>query len=429
MDGDILSKFIRLMERVFSRLLIWRDYVLSLTVFIPNLTPFRELFSSEIFPWAFFYSFRKNLKLNLFFLVFLAYMFVSLLAFQGLSNNFMSSLRSVVALLNASLVFIAVQNVDSRRFEMINRGFIIVALFNILLIAFQNFELLPKFIEPFIQNFIPRFNVGSWGGGRGVSGLFSEPSYLSISFQYFVVYLLYIYQVKFSNPLGILILVLLVLINLFVIKSVTGTIMTLVIIIGLVRRKYLIIFSALALIVSIGLYFLLRNSENLPRSLEVVFSFIDNRDYQDPLPILLEQSGFRLVSIWSSYYFGLQNIFGAGMGNWPGASVIAMESIGVQAESISFFASLTGSDYFGVRPTSFAAGLMLELGLIGLVVYVASFVPYFTKISLSDSPHFRLILFMFIFNFFVLGTIGDPVPFAVLSMALRRHYLLKYDVS
>ena len=417
------------MHSVLSRLLKWRDRVLSLVVFIPNLTPFRELFSSEIFPWAFFYSIRRNLRINALFIAFLAYMFVSLIAFQGLTNNFMSALRSVMALLNTSLIFIAIQNVDSRRFEMINRGFIVVAFFNFILIALQSAEVIPKFIEPAIQNFIPRFNVGSWGGGRGVSGLFSEPSYLSISIQYFVIYLLYIYQVSFSKLLGLGILLLLVFTNLFVIKSVTGTIMSIVIILGLMKRKYLLLFSALVVIVSVGLYVLLRNSENLPRSLEVVFSFMDNRDYQDPLPVLLEQSGFRLVSIWSSYSFGVQNLLGSGMGNWPAASVIAMESIGVPAESISFFASITGNDYFGVRPTSFAAGLMLELGLVGLVIYTASFVIYFKNISFSDSVHFRLILLMFIFNFFVLGTIGDPLPFAVLSMSLRRYYLLKDAVS
>ncbi|MEY3085966.1 MAG: hypothetical protein RL037_2185, partial [Bacteroidota bacterium] len=320
------------MHSVLSRLLKWRDNVLSLVVFIPNLTPFRELFSSEIFPWAFFYSLRRNLKFNALFIIFLAYMFVSLIAFQGLANNFMSSVRSVMALLNASLIFIAIQNVDSRRFEMINRGFIVVAVFNFILIALQSLEAIPKFIEPAIQNFIPRFNVGSWGSGRGVSGLFSEPSYLSISFQYFVIYLLYIYQVSFSKLLGIGILFLLVFTNLFVIKSVTGTIMSLVIILGLMKRKYLLLFSALVVIFSVGLYLLLRNSENLPRSLEVVFSFMDNRDYQDPLPVLLEQSGFRLVSIWSSYSFGVQNLLGSGIGNWPAASVSAMESIGVPAE-------------------------------------------------------------------------------------------------
>jgi hypothetical protein len=417
------------MHSVLSRLLKWRDNVLSLVVFIPNLTPFRELFSSEIFPWAFFYSLRRNLKFNALFIIFLAYMFVSLIAFQGLANNFMSSLRSVMALLNASLIFIAIQNVDSRRFEMINRGFIVVAVFNFILIALQSLEAIPKFIEPAIQNFIPRFNVGSWGSGRGVSGLFSEPSYLSISFQYFVIYLLYIYQVSFSKLLGIGILFLLVFTNLFVIKSVTGTIMSLVIILGLMKRKYLLLFSALVVIFSVGLYLLLRNSENLPRSLEVVFSFMDNRDYQDPLPVLLEQSGFRLVSIWSSYSFGVQNLLGSGIGNWPAASVSAMESIGVPAESISFFASITGNDYFGVRPTSFAAGLMLELGLVGLIIYTASFVIYFENISFSDNVHFRLILLIFIFNFFVLGTIGDPLPFAVLSMSLRRYYLLKDAVG
>ena len=86
---------------------------------------------------------------------------------------------------------------------------------------------------------------------------------------------------------------------------------------------------------------------------------------------------------------------------------------------MSFFATAMGSEYQGVRPTSFAAGLMLETGLIGLVLFLLAFWPYLTNPALYRDIHTRSITIFFLFNTFALGSIGDPLPFVFLALAYR----------
>ena len=78
-----------------------------------------------------------------------------------------------------------------------------------------------------------------------------------------------------------------------------------------------------------------------------------------------------------------------------------------------------GSDYQGVRPTSFAAGLMLETGIVGLLLFILAFWPYIRNIELWKDEHTRTLIIFFLFNVFALGSIGDPLPFVFFALAYR----------
>ena len=54
-------------------LLAWLLKILRPLIYLPNVTPLKELFSSEIFPWAFVASLRRWLTLTLGYQVFLGY--------------------------------------------------------------------------------------------------------------------------------------------------------------------------------------------------------------------------------------------------------------------------------------------------------------------------------------------------------------------
>ena len=111
--------------------------------------------------------------------------------------------------------------------------------------------------------------------------------------------------------------------------------------------------------------------------------------------------------------------FGSGVGGWGPASIQAMDDIGIKASAMSFFASAMGSEYQGVRPTSFAAGLMLETGIVGLLLFILSFYPFIIRRELYIDIHSRSIVIFFLFNIFALGSIGDPIPFVFLALAYR----------
>ena len=126
------------------------------------------------------------------------------------------------------------------------------------------------------------------------------------------------------------------------------------------------------------------------------------------------------MSVWAAYQYGLKHPLGSGIGNWGPASIEAMDDVGVNASAMSFFATAAGSEYMGVRPTSYAAGLMLETGVVGLFLFFIAFGPFVVRKKLYEDVHTRSLSLFFLFNIFALGSIGDPIPFIFFAFAYRN---------
>lgn len=80
------------------------------------------------------------------------------------------------------------------------------------------------------------------------------------------------------------------------------------------RRKTLFQGIGIGIVLVTATFYIAREMNTLPRSVEVAYDFVVNQEYKDPLPILLEQSGFRFISIWSAYRYGILNPLGSGVG-------------------------------------------------------------------------------------------------------------------
>jgi hypothetical protein len=294
-----------------------------------------------------------------------------------------------------------------------------VFLANVVLCTLQYLGLLPSFLEPIFRLFIDRFINEFNGGGRGVAGLFAEPSYASMAMHYYFAFFMLSRKVNPRSMIGIAAIVAMVLFDLFIIRSVTGVVMILIYLASLQRAKYLLK-AGLVIVVLLGaVIYQFGRSPNAPRSVETAYDFFKYGAYQDPTPWLLEQSGFRFVSVWAAYKYGFTHPLGSGVGGWGQASIQAMDDIGIKASAMSFFATAMGSEYQGVRPTSFAAGLMLETGIVGLILFCVAFWPFLSRKELYNDIHTRSISIFFIFNTFALGSIGDPLPFIFLALAYR----------
>lgn len=391
-------------------------------MFLPNVMPFKALITAEIFPWALLFALRKQLAFNRTYFIFLAYLAISaVFVSQGISN-LAPMFRALFALVNASLIFFLMLKLSDWEFRWVNRLFLFVFWANVIVSVLQFTGLFPSFLVPVVKLFIDRFAGGTLGGGRGVTAIFAEPSYASIAMHYFFAYFLLTKQIDHSSKKGIFAILAMVFFDLFIIRSITGTVMIVVYLLSLLRRQTIVKAFVIVLLVGGGSLYTLRKFDNLPRSIAVTYDFFANQEYKDPMPVLLEQSGFRLISIWSAYRYGLFHPFGSGIGGWPNASITAMEQIGVPASSISFFATLSNTEFFGVRPTSFGAGLMLEAGWVGLLIFLLAIGPYLYRRELLRNIHTRSTLAMFLFNLFILGTIGDPVPFIVMGLTIRTLY-------
>ncbi len=393
--------------------------ILGTLVFLPNVMPLKALFSAEIFPWAFLYALRKDFRLTLGYGLFLGYILISALTMLGSFSSVLVPARALFALINASMIFFLLVHVDDEEYSGLVKLFHGVFIANLVLCMVQFLGLFPPFLEPIFRLFIDRFTHEIYGGGRGVAGLFAEPSYASMAIHYYFAFFMLTKKINPRSVLGVAAIVGIVVFDLFIIRSVTGVVMILIYLMSMQRAQYLLKAGLVVLLLLGGVIYQFGKSPNAPRSVETAYDFFKYGGYQDPMPWLLEQSGFRFVSVWASYKYGFTHPFGSGVGGWGPASIQAMDDIGIKASAMSFFATAMGSEYQGVRPTSFAAGLMLETGLIGLVLFLLAFWPYLTNPALYRDIHTRSITIFFLFNTFALGSIGDPLPFVFLALAYR----------
>ncbi len=393
--------------------------ILAALMYLPNIMPLKALFSAEIFPWAFLYALRKDLKLTMVYVFFLVYLVVSVGMHWGSFTSVLVPARAFFALVNASLIFFLLIKIDSEEYRMLVRIFEWVFGINVFLCLIQFLGLFPSFLEPIFRLFIDRFTHEIYGGGRGVAGLFAEPSYASMSMHYYFAFFMLSRKINPRSQLGIAAIVGMIVFDLFIIRSVTGLVMILIYFASLQKARDLLKAGLVIVLLLGGIISQFGNSPNAPRSVETAHDFIKYKNYQDPMPWILEQSGFRFVSVWAAYKYGFTHPFGSGIGKWGPASIQAMDDIGIKASAMSFFASAMGSEYQGVRPTSFAAGLMLETGIVGLVLFILAFWPFIREKALWQQEHTRSVIIFFLFNVFALGSIGDPLPFVFLALAYR----------
>jgi hypothetical protein len=398
-------------------------------MYLPNIMPLKALFSAEIFPWAFLYALRKDLKLTMVYVFFLVYLVVSVGMHWGSFTSVLVPARAFFALVNASLIFFLLIKIESDEYRMLVRIFEWVFATNVFLCLIQFLGLFPSFLEPIFRLFIDRFTHEIYGGGRGVAGLFAEPSYASMSMHYYFAFFMLSRRINPRSQLGIAAIVGMIVFDLFIIRSVTGLVMILIYFASLQKARDLLKAGLVIVLLLGGIISQFGNSPNAPRSVETAHDFIKYKNYQDPMPWILEQSGFRFVSVWAAYKYGFTHPFGSGIGKWGPASIQAMDDIGIKASAMSFFASAMGSEYQGVRPTSFAAGLMLETGIVGLVLFVLAFWPFIREKALWQQEHTRSVIIFFLFNVFALGSIGDPLPFVFLALAYRSLTIETSDES
>lgn len=403
--------------------------ILAALMYLPNIMPLKALFSAEIFPWAFLYALRKDLKLTMVYVFFLVYLVVSVGMHWGSFTSVLVPARAFFALVNASLIFFLLIKIDSEEYRMLVRIFEWVFGINVFLCLIQFLGLFPSFLEPIFRLFIDRFTHEIYGGGRGVAGLFAEPSYASMSMHYYFAFFMLSRKINPRSQLGIAAIVGMIVFDLFIIRSVTGLVMILIYFASLQKARDLLKAGLVIVLLLGGIISQFGNSPNAPRSVETAHDFIKYKNYQDPMPWILEQSGFRFVSVWAAYKYGFTHPFGSGIGKWGPASIQAMDDIGIKASAMSFFASAMGSEYQGVRPTSFAAGLMLETGIVGLVLFILAFWPFIREKALWQQEHTRSVIIFFLFNVFALGSIGDPLPFVFLALAYRSLTIESSDES
>ncbi len=393
--------------------------LLGLLLFLPNLTPAGPLFRSEIFPWSFLYAFRRSLQLSWPYLAFVAYLSLSaIIMFPTLGSPLVPT-RALFAFVNATIIFFALLACNDKEYEFLNKAVLVVLLVHVGVSLLQYSGYFPRALVPVMRFFVERFTAEIYGGGRGVAGLYAEPAYAAVAVHYFFAYLMLVHNADTRKPLIIALIIALAFYDIFILRSFVGLVMFLLYVLSLFNRRQLVVAGVVTMASLAVLIRTIGPRDDAPRAVTIAYNLIFEQEYADFIPWLVENSGFRFISVWGAYLYGIVHPFGSGIGAWSNASVSAMEALGLPAETIAHFASEHGGQFEGVRPTAFAAGLMLEGGIIGLALFLLTFLPYLARRVFFITRHARPIWLFFIFNTFALGSIGDPIPFAILALSLR----------
>ena len=371
----------------------------------------------EIFPWAGFYAVRKDIRLTIRYTLFLGYITLSAALFFLQGNPFIIPLRSLMALVNASVIFFTIIRVQDEEFDYINKAFLWVFAANVFVSLLQTFHLFPPSLVRTMNFFIERWEPTAWENGRGSGGLFAEPSYYAFGVHHYFAYALLLFKVDQRSRLGLILTAAMAVYDLTVIRSLTGLIIMVIYVISHQdwRKAWK---GALAMLMTglAALYFY-GQSNDLPRGLEFVYNVFFEQRYKDLFTYVTWEGGIRTVSLLASYPFGIFHPFGWGIGSWPAASITALLDMGLSEIEVAFFEQYT--PYDGFRPTAYSADLFLEAGVVGWLLFAGAMYPYVINAAMWKNPNTRAVVVLFLFNMLILGTIGDPLPFLFLALAYR----------
>lgn len=399
--------------------------LLLFLTFTPSVT--FSLLHAEVFPYAFLVAIllmlRKsasNLSGFTFIIPKKIIPFLILIAFSiiyGFIRNQSENsdvVRSVIAYLNPILIFFAIFKASEHKFNLYSRSlrYILYLLLYIGLLQFSGVGSLIG-LDVIIKLLIPRGDGELLGLGRGASLLSSEPSRASLEFIFISLTFRYL-TLQLSKVKDLFFDFLILLFLVAVIRSATGVL------------YFLVYFAFKQVVLTIGFFVILASFMSVIllffssveiRALEVI-SIVLNTPVDELYKLFLNVSGFRGISVHSSYLFGFSHLFGGGVGFWQNSSLEALKSSGFLYHEISYFAHRY-SDFVAVRPTSYMASLTLDIGVFGLIIILSILSTVLVKPLIKSN--FYPVIFLFLFYLFFIGSIGNPVPWICIALLIRNY--------
>ncbi|WP_412502502.1 hypothetical protein [Shewanella chilikensis] len=385
-------------------------------IFFPSIS--FNLVAAEIFPYAIFlyiyYTFKYR-KVNVnHFCLFVFFTLLALLQNLFFDINESQAIRSYFAYLNAMFSFFLCalflnQGDNFNKAESLVKN---IFYFFILIALLQYFNLI-DFLEPLFDLLKSRGEASGTIGERGVSIFSTEPS--RAAFEMVLLYSIVRVTIEYKLPQKTLLFdIAFISFLLFVIKSMTGVVIFLLLLafMSLKLRKVILPLVVIVSLCFFGYFFrtelLSYLDESNNRTLLLISKILLSGDLFE---VLIPASGFRFVSVVSSYSYAFTSFFGGGVGNWPYSSIEALSYINAEQFEIPYFYYTCGDYICPVRPTSIFANIALDFGVLG-ILFIIFLIYYFGKnIHFKYLPVFYYLLFCFFFN----SAVGHPLPWFVLS--------------
>ena len=390
------------------------DKILRIILFFPSVT--FSLIAAEVFPWGLIYVLSKKKAFRYRELMYVIILLLSaIITVYNDSKYGVEAVRSFIAYLNPLLLFFVLMNINKEEIIKLKSiiKYILVIFF---IVAVLQYLSILRIIDPILSFLVPRGSSEVVAGGRGVSVFSSEPSRASL--EYVFLYAAFRSFGEYSKRRYVLFDILVMILVVGLLRSATG--LFLLIIFYYFIYGWKIILYSILVYIPVIVYF------DDSRVYEILNMMIAANSVSDLSSIIINTSGFRVASIIGAYNNLFYNIIGFGVGAWQESSIKAMENAGLNPVEIAYFRNRSSSDFISVRPTSYFANISLDLGVLGVIMIICVLYPYF-KEAYSQSKDIRSLLFLFLFSFIFVGSVGDPVPWVALSIAIRYAEYLKSD--
>lgn len=394
------------------------NLILNYLLFFPSVT--FGVISAEIFPWAlvFVVVYLRRLDwatMGLILALVLSSLYTAIFALSQTVPVETDVLRSLATYLNIILIFKCILSLpqgQSDKLMLVARKIFIGLLF---LGGLQYFSFLSG-INDILQLIVPRAQGSALTemGGRGVTLLSSEPARagLELTFLYMLV------RINQNNkPWSVLGDILFLLYIVAIIKSASAAAFALFVI-GLVtgQRPVNILIGALLIVMGLAL----SNIELTGRFVILVTALQDFGTVRDILFFIANESGQRLIALYSFVLAGLNNPLGFGVGFWREASVMAIEASGVDYTQFRYFQLWGNGHAIAVRAPGVLPNLMLDIGLIG-VLYFCYWIYRLSCGKAKSSKAKKIILLVLFVKITFFGSPGNPIPWVVTALLLRSN--------
>ncbi|MHA6332440.1 hypothetical protein ACXYL9_02050 [Qipengyuania sp. CAU 1752] len=330
------------------------------------------------------------------------------------TNPDSDAIRSLAAYLNPLAAFIAFLRLSP---AWINRSLTLASrlLVVFIVLGLAQFAGLLEPFEEYLQALVPRAAGGALSEtGRGVTLISTEPSRAGVE----LTLLYFMWRLGFGRQrYGIFIDVAFLAYMALVIRAAQPMGFAIVVIGLLIVRKPVqiipfVIAALLAPLVEVG--------TGDSRVLYLLSNLSLQGSFSDILLLLVDAAGPRLISIYAFFQSGIFNPLGMGVGNWQESSIIALDATGFDFRTISYFQVLGFGDSIAVRGSGLLTNLMLDVGIVGSVLFLYWIFAVTRGIRFKDRDTW-IIMIVLLLKVSLVGSVGEPLPWVAAAILLKAN--------
>ena len=405
---------------------------LSLLLFFPSIT--FGLLSAEVFPWGILFSAFYMRHFSKSMLVLVGLLFASsfyVLMAPLITDVYLETdvIRSLAAYMNVILVSQTLLVLSEKR--LVDLGLLSRKIFwgLIALGVIQSFG--SDMLGHVIQLLVPRGEGGALvESNRGVTLLATEPARAGIELT--LIYLIYRMSRRTNGKQEILTDLLVIAFQALVIKSASSLAFScgaFAILYFRIKSDLLSFFSTVIFTAVMAFFVVILLPKVGGRAGDLVLYLSEMESISEALFYMANESGNRLLALYSFFISGLHHPLGFGIGGWPYSSMIAVLESGLDYSDFRFFDVVANGELIPFRGPGIVSNLLLDVGILGVIVFFylfgKSILQYYSFNDVS-----RKAFFIFIFKISLFGSPGNPVIFIFFITVFcltsnRKHFVSK----